>query len=147
MKQSKLVKALVWGSLLAPSILLAAGCTWLGLACTQVACYDEATVTIVGLTTDQLYKIELETEDGVVGCAMTPGAAQGITCNGSIFYGREQDEAWISIEGTPERIAVTVWQGDVVIHQEETEPDYDKNAPNGEACGPVCLSGDAIVEL
>lgn len=140
--------AFVWGSMMAPSLLLASGCTGLGVGCTEVGCDDQASISIRGIEANQSYAVEIETDDGTIQCTIDTSDEMRITCDdNNLFYGSQMDTAYIYLTGTPDRVAITVRQNGTVITQDEVRPDYDQVAPNGEACGPICMQTEIPIEL
>jgi hypothetical protein len=149
-KKTLIVSALVWCSLMFPALLLASGCIELG--CTLAGCEDQVNIVIHRIQADQSYEAEIESEDGtIIKCTIDDSLETGIVCGDNsdnvLLYGRQLDRAEITLFGAPERVAVTVWQSDTVLLQEEVTPSYEEFAPNGETCGPVCRQADAHVVL
>jgi hypothetical protein len=145
-KKTLIVSALVWCSLMFPALLLASGCIELG--CTLADCSDQASIVLHRLEADQSYEVEIEADDGtIVTCTIDDSGETGIDCSNTLSYYRQLDRAHIALLGAPERVAVTVRQGETVLHQEEVTPSYDEFAPNGETCGPVCRQAEAHVVL
>ena len=130
---------------------------WNGcLACTLVDCSDEVVVEIRGLQAGERYDITLVTEDSVSRCtALMPEDTSGdfyddraIDCNVETpeAFVRGAD-ATIVVSGTPESIEIAIHQDEDVRAQLIALPDYEKQAPNGERCGPVCHRAGVAVEL
>jgi hypothetical protein len=150
-KTQILFGAVVWGFLIVPAILLASGCDRFGLVCTQIGCDDGVNISIRGLEVNQSYEVDLETADETIKCTIdmsedTTDDAR-MTCDRSLFYFSRMDGAHIELAGTPERVAITVRQNGAMIVQDEVAPEYQEFAPNGEACGPICLQDAITVEL
>jgi hypothetical protein len=143
--------AVLWGSLMAPAMLLASGCNGFGLACTQIGCDDGVSVLIRGLELNQSYEVDVATADAIIKCTIdTDDAAtqqMRMQCDQSLFYFSQMDDAHIEVANTPERVEITVRQNGTMILQDEVTPDYDEVAPNGEACGPICLHAEVPVQL
>lgn len=132
MKTGNIIAILAWRCLISTT-LLANGC-----GCTQAACEDGANISIRGLEIDQLYEVEVETEIDTILCTIDTSGQTLITCDKALFYFSQMDGAYIGLQGTPDRVAITVRQNGDVIAEDEVSPNYDEVAPNGELCGPVC---------
>lgn len=151
-KTHRFFSAVIWGSLMAPTLLLASGCNLLPLGgCTQAGCLEGVTVSILGLEADQSYAVEVETPDEIVKCTLDTRVNMDgywpMSCDNSLFYFSQLDNAQIDVDGRPDSVAITVRQAGTVIAQDEVVPEYDRSAPNGEACGPICYHADVLVEL
>lgn len=150
-KMHIVVRAVVWGSLMALSVLLTSGCTWFGLMCTEVGCNDAVDISIRGLEANQLYQIEVKAADATIKCTIDTSDATNedmrMTCDTILFYYSQIDDAYLQVPGTPSLVSITVWQSGTMIVQDEVSPDYHELAPNGEACGPVCRTADIPIEL
>jgi hypothetical protein len=75
--KTRIITALLWSSLMAPAIVLASGCNWLGLSCTQVGCDDQVSVSLRGLEADQFYEVEIATEDDIILCTIDTSVEPG----------------------------------------------------------------------
>ena len=132
---------------MAPAILIASGCTSLGLNCTQVGCEDQVSVSLRGLEADRFYEVEITTEDDIILCTIDTGVEMSVTCDDVLYYDIDRGTAFIALSGAPDSVAITVQESGTVIAQEEVRHDYDETAPNGRACGPICLRAEIPVEL
>ena len=148
---SRILSVFIWGSLMVPSVLLASGCTLIGLNCTQIGCLNRAAVSIGGLEANQLYEVNIETEDATVKCTIdtTDGLSEDLRmrCDNAITYFTQAGSARIDVEDTPDQLAITVRQNGATIAQEDVVPEYRRSAPNGEACGPICHDAEVPIEL
>lgn len=115
--------------------------------CSLISCDDMATVRLAGLEIDQVYEVTVETADQRRDCTIRTTDELRITCDGNTFYGSLADDARIQLDGTPERVAVTVRQGDTVLAEHELTPTYEEVAPNGPFCTPVCQQAELVIEL
>jgi hypothetical protein len=151
MKKANIVLALVCGSLMASAMLLATGCSQLGLACTQIACHDQVLISIHGLEANQLYEAEIETADQTIRCTIDTGEDthedMRMSCDNVLLYFSQPGEASITLASTPDSVAITILQNGTVITQDVVAPDYHEVAPNGEACGPICDQAEISLAL
>ena len=51
------------------------------------------------------------------------------------------------LPGEPDRVTVTVDRDGARFVETVVEPDYERIAPNGEICGPVCHRAALDIEL
>jgi hypothetical protein len=151
LKSTRILSTVIWGSMMVPSLLLASGCTLLGLTCTDVGCLNRAAVSIGGLEANQLYEVNIATEDTAIKCTIdtSEGLSEDlrIRCDNAIFYFSQADSARIDVDDMPDQVAITVRQNGATIAQEDVVPEYRRSAPNGEACGPICYDAEIPVEL
>jgi hypothetical protein len=141
--------ALASASLAFLAVVLASGCTWLGLVCTQIGCDDEVSVSIRGLETDQFYDVELDTGTQTIHCTIdtSQSSYMRIQCVDDLYSYSQRDEASIHIAGTPDSVAITILKNGTVIAEDVVRPEYDEVAPNGRACGPICVQARIPIEL
>lgn len=151
-KTHRFLSAVIWGSLMAPTLLLASGCNWLALGgCTQAGCLEGVTVSVLGLEADQSYVVEVETPEETVKCTLDTSVNMDgfhqMSCDNSLSYFSQLDSAQIDLDGRPDSVVITVRQAGTVILQDGAVPEYDRSAPNGEACGPICYHANVSVAL
>jgi hypothetical protein len=152
LKTTRVLSIGIWCSLMVPAVLLASGCTMLGLNCTEVGCLYGATIAIRGLEANQSYEVNVETTNETIKCTIDTrqdmdGFVQ-MSCGDDVpSYFSQVDSAQISLDDTPDRVAITVRQNGAVVAQDDVTPVYQRSAPNGEACGPVCHHAEIPVEL
>jgi hypothetical protein len=109
-------------------------------------------IRIQGFKLDQAYSLDIETPDEAIKCTLPAGVDMNgirkMQCNNStLIVVTEEHGASLDIEDNPNRVEITVRQGDTVVAQEDVEPTYLRSAPNGEACGPICHHAEIPVQL
>jgi hypothetical protein len=142
--------ALAAATLAGASLVGLAGCKWLGLSCTQVACFDGAELTVFDADDQALdrfrgvVRFEDDRELEFV-CAAGQGES-GVS--GSSFA-----DVWCS--GNRVDIHAPIAPVEVIVESDvadeastvDLRPALHEVAPNGEACGPVCLRAEVDVRL
>jgi hypothetical protein len=148
MKKTRVFSAVLWASLLTPAALLASGCQ---IGCTQAGCLAGVTIDINGFESDQAYSLDIETPDETIKCTLPAGVdmngTRSMQCDDLTIIFTEEYGALIDIEDNPDRVEITVRQGDTVVAEHDVEPTYRRSAPNGESCGPICHHADIPVQL
>jgi hypothetical protein len=132
------------------SLIGLAGCQWLGLSCTQVGCFDGARLTVYdadGNALDYFHGVIRFEDDRELAfvCARDEegGGVPGDSLADVYCYGNE-----VEISGSIAPVEVTI-ESDVADERGAVDLllSLEENAPNGEACGPVCLYATVDVRL
>lgn len=148
MKKTRVLSAVLWASVLTPAVFLASGCQ---IGCTQAGCLDGVTIEIDDFEPDQAYSVDIETSNEIIKCTLPAGVdmdgIRNMQCDDSTISFTQQYGARIDIYDNPDRVTVTVSQEDTVVVKHDVEPLYNRSAPNGEFCGPVCHHANIVVPL
>ena len=133
-----------FSELLWPLALTAALVGGVACACTNVYCWDSATVTVRRADGSPLaLAVTVDLDGDKIDCAApepyAPGRS-GPPCHPRVDVTRRGDrEQVIDIrESAPKRITVTLRDGSRVVAEKTFAPDYESYRPNGFACEPTC---------
>ncbi len=120
------------------------------MECTNVGCIDGVAVELRGFQLGSTYDITITTADQSITCTLDARTQSLDTVSGSCTSPidvRVGDTPSIFLESTPESMTIEVQRDATLVADMEVSPDYDKLAPNGESCGPVCDNASVQVDL
>ena len=120
--------------------LLASSC-----ACTLVDCSDGLTVEIYNLQANELYDVTITTPDQELRCNVSTTMDPDCGFRSSFVI---DDQAILRFQNiTPETVTIKVERDGALLVDMTDSPEYNKLAPNGERCGPVCNTANVVIEL
>ncbi len=132
------------------SLVGLAGCQWLGLSCTQVGCFDGAQLAVYDADRqplDRFHGVVRFEDDRELAFSCAAGQGESGLSSGSFA------DVWctgnrLDIRGPVAPVEVTV-ESDVADERGAVDLllSLEENAPNGKACGPVCLYAEVDVTL
>lgn len=129
-------------------LLIAALSSCASCACTDADCFDELSVYVSaadgGLLDPGDYLIRVVADGVERECAFAVGETE-ITSDCALVANLGLIE-W-RVPGDPDRVTVTVDRAGARLVETAVEPDYERIAPNGEICGPVCHRAALDIEL
>lgn len=116
--------------------------------CTQAECFDEVVIELTASTGVALppgeYTIDIGVDGETQTCSASVTASDATTtCDG---YAQPRSIE-LRLLGAPEFVELRVERDGDLLVDSDLEPAYERNAPNGELCGPICDRAVVGIEL
>ena len=121
--------------------------------CTNAGCVDGFRIAVSESPANPLpageYEVELSLDGTKVLCRATVPSHSPFACDGTaaqlspikpMLPERPTTGFSIQVTETPATASVIVRHDDAVLTQQSFSPSYQRSAPNGEECGPICRS-------